>query len=611
MSDLNSVTVTDGYIELPVTSDPNTLAQAAFAALAAALPGWVPNEGQLDVLLIEQFAQMVSETAIVAAQVPLLIFQYFGSLVGITPEDGAPAQATSTWTMINADGYTVPAGTVVAYMTLGNVQVQFQTVAPFTVAPSATTATGIIIEAVVSGTANNGIADTVPIVLVNQLSYVASVAATSVTSGGADPEALAAYLNRLSTELKLQTPRPILPQDFAALAPQVAGVYRAVALNGLNPGRAITGATIVNTSPDVDDPAASFTNADVGRGITGTSIPGATTISSVGTAGRTLTTSAFTSGVNTLTDASGAFTTNDVGRTVSNANVPSGTTIASISSGTVAVMSDVATATASGETVILGALASCRTAVMSANATGSHTETVTLGDLTDQERTVTVAAVDIDGNALSAPIEANLSAYLEAQREVNFLCPVIAPTFSEIDVTYTAVALAGQDPVAVQGAATAALETYLSQANWGTNTTVINGTLVDGSELITGATLPSGNPISGVQIGDPIAGYGVAADTTITAIDGNTITMSNPATVSGTMILTVNLLGTWNPEATTVRYLALTGIVAATPGVDIGQPITLTFGIHGGSIGAVDVTLPGDAPLTQANIIGGTVTAAS
>ena len=55
MSDITPLTINNGYIVLPVTTDPNAMVQAALATIAANLPGWVPQEGQLDVLLLEQF----------------------------------------------------------------------------------------------------------------------------------------------------------------------------------------------------------------------------------------------------------------------------------------------------------------------------------------------------------------------------------------------------------------------------------------------------------------------------------------------------------------------------------------------------------------------------
>lgn len=539
MSDVSPLTVNNGYIELPVTTDPNAMVQAALATIAANLPGWVPQEGHLEVLLLEQFAQMASEAALVAAQVPLAIFQYYGSLIGITPIEGVAAQATTTWTMVNNAGYTVPAGTLVAYQTLGNVQVQFSTVQAFTVPTGSTTATGVLIEATVVGAANNGIATSVPVVPVNQLAFVSSVTPTSATSGGADPESLSTYLNRLSAQLQLLTPRPILPQDFAAMAANVAGVYRAMAINQLNPGRTITGTITLASSTALVDTAGSFTVNDVGKSVTGTDIPSSTTIS---------------------------------------------------------------------------AYVSATQVTMSHSATGSLTEgTVTLGDLTGVERCVTVAAVDIDGDALSSGVEASLQSYLEAQREVDFLVFVIGPTYNEIDVTWSGVAQTGANVSTVQAAGNAALASYLSPANWGIESVDLAGTLTAGSDIVTGVVVPSnaqGNPAYEIEPGQPISGYGVPANTTVQSVNSDgSVTISNPASASGTAVLTLVLVGSWDPTATTVNYLDIVGLLNATPGLD--HLTAVTINIHGNSAGTANLSLTGDAPLTTAGTISGTVSAHS
>ena len=228
-------TVEDGYVGLPITVDPNEILQNALSAISTTLPGWVPRESHIEVILLEQLAAMVSQSATVAAQVPLAIFSILGALFGINPIQGQAAQALTTWTMSDAAGYTIPAGTIVNYQVLGNQTYQFATVLPITVPAGSTVATGVVIQASDIGTAFNGIGTTTPLILNTSQSYVASIVPTTVTSGGVDPETTDAYLNRLSNQLHYITPRPILPGDFAALAANVDGVYRATAFNGLNP----------------------------------------------------------------------------------------------------------------------------------------------------------------------------------------------------------------------------------------------------------------------------------------------------------------------------------------------------------------------------------------
>ena len=239
-------TIDDGYIKLPIDVNPSVIQANALAAISNTLPGWVPRESHIEVLLLEQMSQMVSVSADVAAQVPEAIFSVYGSLVGIVPIQGQAATAMTLWTMSDTKGYTIPAGTVLGYRVLGNATYQFTNVSQFTVSPgnidtSMDYPDGILIQAQNVGTAYNGLPLLPPapqtLYLITSLSYVKEIAFLPGGTGtsGVDPESTAAYLDRLSNELHYLSPRPILPGDFAGLSTNVAGVYRATAFNGLNP----------------------------------------------------------------------------------------------------------------------------------------------------------------------------------------------------------------------------------------------------------------------------------------------------------------------------------------------------------------------------------------
>lgn len=235
----------NGYIELPITtttgtiagSYENTLIQNALAAIAVNLPGWYPRESNIEVLLLEQMAAMASETAQVAASVPLAIFSYMGNLVGINPNQGSYSTALTTWTAVDYAGYIIPKGTVVGYQVYGNELWQFQTTAAATISPGTNVVSNVLIESLVIGSQYDNLTPTAypTLTLVTSLTYINKVAPTTVTSGGTDVETDTAYLNRLSNELQLLAPRPILSQDYASLAQSYAGVYRAAAYSGVNP----------------------------------------------------------------------------------------------------------------------------------------------------------------------------------------------------------------------------------------------------------------------------------------------------------------------------------------------------------------------------------------
>ena len=68
---------------------------------------------------------------------------------------------------------------------------------------------------------------------------------------------------------------------------------------------------------------------------------------------------------------------------------------------------------------------------------------------------------------MSAPIKAEIDAYLQSLREINFIVNVFDPTYSTVDVTFAAKALPGYDPTVAEVEAEAAVANYLSPANWG------------------------------------------------------------------------------------------------------------------------------------------------
>jgi hypothetical protein len=226
------------YIEPPITTEPDDLAEEAFAYLEDAIPGWLPAPGNLETWLVEANAQLAGELMDVASAVPTSIFRYYGATVlGLPPNEAQSATGTTTWTARDAAGYTIEAGTLVGIAAAGDELLPFEVQSGTVIAPGATTATGVIVVAVDPGTDANGL--TAAPEVIDPLDWVASVVLTGVpaaTAGGVDEESDADYLDRLHELLGLLAPRPILPNDFAVLARSVAGVGRATAIDLYNPG---------------------------------------------------------------------------------------------------------------------------------------------------------------------------------------------------------------------------------------------------------------------------------------------------------------------------------------------------------------------------------------
>lgn len=219
------------YIAPPITTEPDDLAAEAFAYLEDAIPGWVGSPGNLEVWLIESLAQMAGELTDVASAVPTSIFRFFGgSLLNLPQREAVPATGSTSWSMVDTQGYTVPAGTLVGIAATGDESVAFEVVDDVVVPVGEQDATGVTIVAAEPGASGNGLSATPD--LIDSLDYVVNIALEGPTGGGVELESDDDYLTRLRELLTLLAPRPILPEDFAVLARTVPGVDRATAIDG-------------------------------------------------------------------------------------------------------------------------------------------------------------------------------------------------------------------------------------------------------------------------------------------------------------------------------------------------------------------------------------------
>jgi hypothetical protein len=325
MSSLN------GYIDIPITTDSKTLVQTALANIATQLPGWVPREGNLEVLLLEEFGQMAAEIATAASGVPASIFKYFGGLLGLTQQTGVQATIKTLWTLVAVPptgGYLIPANTIAGFSYQGS-SYTFTTTVDTLIPPSSAlsgasgdgttltlttlaahgfqagtvvtvsgdgtntyngdytilttpTPTTFTVASTVSGTATlSGAVASVQSAFItmkatdvgsfyniytlsglNPLTtyltptatspYLANILVTATAASdatlttGVDAETDSAYLNRLVVELGLIAPRPITTNDYASLAQNVVGIYRALAIDGFNPYNNILSANDAN-----------------------------------------------------------------------------------------------------------------------------------------------------------------------------------------------------------------------------------------------------------------------------------------------------------------------------------------------------------------------------
>ena len=552
------------FIRYPIETNPTTLAEAVYAYIQARAPLWSPNDGNLDVWIIQALTAIMAENRELASDVPTNIFRWYGStLIGLPPLTAAPSTITSTWTAIDNAGHTIPDGTQVGILDAAGNLVPFETVGA-TIIPSGSTATGagaVTLRSVSPGVATAGLGGVgVAVQLLDVLDFIVSVTITGVTTGGVDDEADDAYLDRLATRLRLLSTRPILTSDFATLARDVIGVQRAVAVDGYNPFHNMLTANQASLETDTTGWIAGA-NTTIARS-TSQASDGAASLSLTSTAAGSVAAQTTPGNLAALAVVPGE-TITAIGRsraaTVARSSrleidwlQSDGATVISTLQGAAANNATGAWTdyTVSGVAPGNAAFARLRVVNLATAAAaevhywdrlswrhGSTTDWVAGGTSpTGNARMVTVAAVDSQGNSVSGPLKTAIQNLLDGNREVNFIVNMLDPNRTQIDVNYAAKALAGFDTVAVKAAIDANLTSYINAASWGTEA--------------------SGDPRDWV-------------------------------------------------ERSVLRYSDVAAIISNTEGVDYWT--TLTIGIHGSTLAAADVNLVSPASLAVLNTITGAV----
>jgi hypothetical protein len=230
-----------GYIVLPIRRDPVEAEEQSFEVVRGQWSDWEASDGDPFTILLRASAVMYADLTEAATQMGEEGLRYFGrSVANVPPIDDTLATGTVTFTAQDTNGpYAIPEGLEIAGSGPTGDLVGFHTLEAASI-PNGSLTLSVPVEAILPGTDGNGISGTGE--LTEFLDYLVGVAFDAPTDGAVDREADETYLDRLSEELQLSSPRPILTRDFATLAMRFAGEgSRATAINGLDPTDGTTG----------------------------------------------------------------------------------------------------------------------------------------------------------------------------------------------------------------------------------------------------------------------------------------------------------------------------------------------------------------------------------
>ena len=222
--------MTDFY-DVPIASDASVLAQDAKDQLTSVWVGWEPNDGDMEVVLIEALAPMAQNALEVAAQVPAGAFRAYGTkLIGEPYQAAVAATGQVTFTAIDNAGYESD-----DLVQLAQGSQAFMTDIPVVI-PAGSTSVTVDVTALTPGEAGNDL--TGDLDLVTALPWVDSTVFVGSTADGIDAEEDDAYQDRLARKLQLSAYTLVTGRDFELLALDQPNIGRAMAIVGT--ARAVT-----------------------------------------------------------------------------------------------------------------------------------------------------------------------------------------------------------------------------------------------------------------------------------------------------------------------------------------------------------------------------------
>ena len=186
------------YVDLSIyDTDAETILNDIISYARGVLPQWSPLAGEVEVVLAEAIAASSANMASYINRLPNATSEILMRLFGVTRSDGTAATGVVQFTMVDTSGYTVPAGTSIAYVAVNSVAYVYKTTSDLTV-PNGNDTGSVTVEAVAVGTGYNSATTSSNLSMLSNNRFVSSVVFTTAPSGGANPETDQDFFDRAS-----------------------------------------------------------------------------------------------------------------------------------------------------------------------------------------------------------------------------------------------------------------------------------------------------------------------------------------------------------------------------------------------------------------------------
>lgn len=223
------------YLDFEIATDPEVIAQLGFDEMASRIPGWDPIVGEIDTALIQAVARIASQVRASASVVPIGVFRYLADQFGLVARTGTPWQVIVTVTANDAIDHTLPAGLLWVVDVGGGDTRTWTNPSPIIFTGGlGEAANQVFISTDLSEDNSDVLAPmTFDAIEIATYTYLVGATVTVDSYGGQQSETDDEFFQRLIRRFALNSAAPILPQDFAALALDVAPIgSRAIAIDG-------------------------------------------------------------------------------------------------------------------------------------------------------------------------------------------------------------------------------------------------------------------------------------------------------------------------------------------------------------------------------------------
>lgn len=213
------------------------IVSTAIAATQLNIPGWVPREGNTEVVIFEGVALEVSEGVATVNRVPGAVVQAILLLAGVDRDFGAAPIASATFTAGDTLGHTIPAGTRLYLPLDDGSTVVFLVETPGLDIPAGSSIGTVSIIGDIFTAKANGIAAGASLLLADPVPYIESAVLASAVADGRNRESDNEWRDRGVARLSRLSDALVLPRHFEAAALERPEVERALAIDLYDPSQ--------------------------------------------------------------------------------------------------------------------------------------------------------------------------------------------------------------------------------------------------------------------------------------------------------------------------------------------------------------------------------------